>query len=521
MRGRTLLLAAALAAAAAPASAATRALLIGIDAYRSAPTLAGATNDVRDVAAVLARRGVATRTLLDGAATRAAVIAAFRDLVAEGAPGDLLYLHFSGHGISIPDRDGDETDGRDESYLLQGFDEAEHPDEQLVDDDLDALFRIAEAKGQQVLFVADACHSGSPSRAVGAGALPTRLYRPKTDPTRPPPIPAPTRADGEAAGVLAVGATLDDQVVPELMIDGAPRGALSYATARALDGAADLDGDGTVSAGEFELYVRQTVRNLAASKQTPQFAFSDATRRIVAVAKDGSRKPMEAAAAPAAAPAALPPIAVHVLPGAETAAVTAMLAGEGGVTLVDAPERAALLLDPDAGMALNAVRDVVASGARPLRDFPLVVEAARALDGIARLALEGPLAVEFSPDDRVQPQGTEIVFRVRDPALPYLTVFDLTATGSVHMLWPLGPADADPWPTDRSFRLAGAVTPPFGADTLVVVATAEKPETLRAALAGAGAGVRPATVFAALTRDVAGRPHRIGIQAFFTAEKRS
>lgn len=503
----------------APAGAAVRALVVGVDRYAAVPPLKGAVNDARDVAAVLARDGVETTVLTDAAATRAAVVDAFERLVREGAPGDLIYFHFSGHGISLPDDNGDEADGRDESYLLQDFDEVANPGEQLVDDDLDALFRTAAAAGREVLFVADACHSGSPARAVAPGALPTRLYRPKVEPTRPKPVEGPAVTAGERAGILVAGATLDGETIPEILIDGKPRGALSYAAARALEGRADLDGDGTVSAREFELYVRQAVRTLAASKQTPQFEMGDGTRRILAVGPNREETALAVTAAPVTVPP-LPRAFVHVVPGPRAAAVAAAVADPAGVTLVDSPEQAALVLDPATGTALNPVRDVVATAADPAEDFPRIVEAARVLDALGRLALDDPLTLSFAPDDRVQPAGTEIAFRVDGPALPYLTVFDLTATGSVHLLWPTSGADRDPWPGDERFEIRAAVTPPFGADTVVVVATATPPDTLRAALAGAAAGVGPATVYAGLVHDLAGRPHRIGLQAFFTAETR-
>ncbi len=163
------------------------------------------------------------------------------------------------------------------------------------------------------------------------------------------------------------------------------------------------------------------------------------------------------------------------------------------------------------------MRDVVASGLDPARDFARVVETQRVLDALGKLALGGTLALSLTPDDGIQPEGRAIGFEVSGLRQPYLTVFDLTATGSVHMLWPTSEADADPWPVERVFRLDAAVTPPFGADTLVIVATAEKPETLRAALAGAGAGVQPATVLQGLRRDLAGKAYQIGLQALFTA----
>lgn len=40
--------------------------------------------------------------------------AAIKVLVASGKKGDVLLLHYSGHGANVPDANGDEADRRDE-----------------------------------------------------------------------------------------------------------------------------------------------------------------------------------------------------------------------------------------------------------------------------------------------------------------------------------------------------------------------------------------------------------------------
>src|SRR5688572_21212041 len=108
---------AALALLAAPAAAQEggqrRALLIGIDEYRSAtlPPLRGAVNDTETVAHVLVTRfGFApadVRTLTNAEATRSAVLAALAKLVQDAGPADSVWLHYSGHGAQVADQSGD------------------------------------------------------------------------------------------------------------------------------------------------------------------------------------------------------------------------------------------------------------------------------------------------------------------------------------------------------------------------------------------------------------------------------
>lgn len=491
---------------AAPADAAVTAVLVGIDAYDGPPVLTGAVNDVRDLAAVLRSAGARVIVLENEAASRAAFISAVTKAAAAAGPEDLVYVHFSGHGISVPDVDRDEADGRDEAYLMAAFDETDGPGEMLLDDDLDRLFG---ALGRDVLFVADACHSGSPARAVSGPALPTRLYRPRTDPVRPPPPDVDAAVEG--GRVFALGATTDDRSIPEMLIEGRPRGALSYATARAIEGAGDLDGDGRLAMRELEVYVRQAVRTLAASKQTPQFGGPSEDRVVIDMARAGADKP---AAAPLAED--LPVVSVHVLAGKGEGAVVDALERLAGVRLVATPAEASLLVDPAAGLMMNVVRDVILAGAGPGSLVP-AIEAQRVLGALEQAALVGSPTIRLEPGDAVLGDGTRIAFTVDGLRHPHLTVFDLAADGTVHFLWPLSSRDRDPWPAGETFRLDAEVSPPFGADTLVVVATDRPPEALRAALAAVDGRRRPLLLHEAMAATRRTMRTDVGLQAFFTA----
>ena len=166
-------LACALFAAAWPAElpAAKRALLIGINDYLYGPDhwdLRGCVNDVE-----MTRRTLQTRlgfpsenikVLLNEEATAKNIVGAIEDwLIAGSAPEDVVYLHFSGHGSRISDRDGDEEDGWDE--LLCPADLV--PNDRttmLIDDQLRQLLDRIPARN--VTVVLDACHSGTGTRDV-------------------------------------------------------------------------------------------------------------------------------------------------------------------------------------------------------------------------------------------------------------------------------------------------------------------------------------------------------------------
>ena len=98
---------------------ARRAVLIGINKYRvPGADLRGCVNDVRNLQGVLTTYyGFAAKdivTLTDYAATKTAMEKAIAKLISGAKKGDVLLLHYSGHGSNVPDDDGDEADKRDE-----------------------------------------------------------------------------------------------------------------------------------------------------------------------------------------------------------------------------------------------------------------------------------------------------------------------------------------------------------------------------------------------------------------------
>lgn len=144
---------------------AKEALCIGINNYPGTHMdLKGCVNDANDWAAVLKARGFATTFLLDADATKAAMVAAFKKIIAGAVQGDTLAITFSGHGTYQPDDGNDEVDGLDEAlcpYDLQTRGAA------LTDDEIRVLF-AAMKPGVRLVLIADSCHSGTVTRAAPA-----------------------------------------------------------------------------------------------------------------------------------------------------------------------------------------------------------------------------------------------------------------------------------------------------------------------------------------------------------------
>lgn len=145
---------------------ARRALLIGVNRYRvPGADLRGCVNDVKNLRRALTELcGFTARdvtTLLDAQATKKNIQGAVQTLLRGARKGDVLLLHFSGHGSNVPDRDGDEADQRDEILCPYDLD-WKAP---LTDDWLRRTFDRLPA-GVALTVIMDCCHSGSITRAV-------------------------------------------------------------------------------------------------------------------------------------------------------------------------------------------------------------------------------------------------------------------------------------------------------------------------------------------------------------------
>ena len=154
-----------------------RALVIGIGNYPEASGWAKINGDkdlpiVRDM---LLANGFQSKDIVElknESATADAIRKALDALVSKAAKGDVIYIHFSGHGQQITDIHGDEEDGFDEAWIpidaqfsyAKGKYEGEN---HIIDDQLNQwLSQLRSKVGAtgKITVVADACHSGGGSR---------------------------------------------------------------------------------------------------------------------------------------------------------------------------------------------------------------------------------------------------------------------------------------------------------------------------------------------------------------------
>lgn len=474
-------------------------LVVGIDDYAFVPDLHGAVNDAEDIADALATLGAEVTLLTDADATRAAILGSWEAIIRSARPGDRLVVSYAGHGSNEPEhRPGSEADGRDENFLLAGF--APHgtaASERILDDEIADL--LARSADLEVIFIADACHSGTVTRDLN----PTLGYRYVT-PARmetgslPPPPPPPSGdADGKDSVELFLAAVSETEKVPEVLIDGTPRGALSYAFAAGLRGAADLDGDRILTKGEIEAHVRRTVRQVSDGAQMPQ-------------SEPAGRENAPLVALPSVAP--IPQVAVSLTERgfAELPPVSVSPHGAWvGVTGVRATGQAQLRRE--GATIYSSVGDRLAHAAGP-RTLQAVADKHRLVAALNRIAASG-VAIGFNSGDRVYRDGETLVVYVEDRSARNLTLLNLAADGTISILYPLrdmgDPASSDP--SERVVLPVGVMAP-FGADHVIAIETDGPATALRKGLALLEGGRDMAALWDLLRRSGG----RVDLFPFFT-----
>ena len=109
--------------------------------------------------------------LVNRQATKVGIIGAFKRMVASCRQGDMVYIHYSGHGQQMTDVHNDERDRLDECWIpydaCRKVSATYHGEKHLTDDELNVYLNAIRnkigAKGK-LLVVIDACHSGDGTR---------------------------------------------------------------------------------------------------------------------------------------------------------------------------------------------------------------------------------------------------------------------------------------------------------------------------------------------------------------------
>jgi peptidoglycan/xylan/chitin deacetylase (PgdA/CDA1 family)/TolA-binding protein len=229
------------------------AAIIGIDDYTNWQKLRYATHDAQGMKDLLLQKYNFKPdhifTLLDGQATRQNILSLLGDKLANPdlvQHDDRVLIFFAGHGATRK-----LASGRDLGYIIP-------VDADLFNFEGSAISMtnfqdISEAiPAKHVLFLMDSCYSGLALTRSGGLVLATQNYLNEM-------------ARREARQMFTAGGA-DQQVA-----DNGPNGhsVFTWTLLQGLDGRADLNGDGVISATELAAYVAPAVSAL--SHQTPAF----------------------------------------------------------------------------------------------------------------------------------------------------------------------------------------------------------------------------------------------------------
>jgi peptidoglycan/xylan/chitin deacetylase (PgdA/CDA1 family)/TolA-binding protein len=228
------------------------AAIIGIDDYVNWQKLQYASHDAQGVKDLLIQnynfKPDHVFMLLDGQATRQNILSLLGDKFGDPTMvqhEDRVFVFFAGHGATRQ-----LASGRELGYIIP-------VDADLTDFEGTAISMtnfqdISEAiPAKHVLFVMDSCYSGL-ALTRGGGSLPSQNYLNEI-------------SRREARQMFTAGGA-DQQVA-----DNGPNGhsVFTWTLLQGLDGRADLNGDGVITASELAAYVAPAVSAL--SHQTPEF----------------------------------------------------------------------------------------------------------------------------------------------------------------------------------------------------------------------------------------------------------
>jgi len=191
-----------------------RALLFAINNYPGTQNdLNGCINDQTDVEKMLNTSfpGFTISKFKDSQVTTKCFKDQIRQAIAVLRPGDILLVHYSGHGTYTYDKSGDEADGYDEAvYLFDGM---------VIDDDIgNALENIPD--GAIVVLLFDSCFSGTVTR----NPVKNRFV----DPGLPPRPHKRVRFNKDAMNYIVFSGCGEHQTSADAYINGRYNGAFTF-----------------------------------------------------------------------------------------------------------------------------------------------------------------------------------------------------------------------------------------------------------------------------------------------------
>lgn len=139
----------------------THVIIVALD-YEGTGHELTCTQDGDNMKQLLSQCGVDDITsLYNNDGNKDQVTQAIQDVGSRCGPGDYFIFYYSGHGATVPDKDGDEADGKDECLCLVTTDGRIDWDFFMTDDEFCDLVTSSVSPEAKVLVLCDCCHSGT------------------------------------------------------------------------------------------------------------------------------------------------------------------------------------------------------------------------------------------------------------------------------------------------------------------------------------------------------------------------
>lgn len=194
------------------------ALLIGCDYEDTGNELRGCSKDVQEMDKFLSDKGFNNTILCDDDDRRLSgvkdiptgvnIAEEMKNLAAEA--GDKVFVHYSGHGTYVRDKNNDEDDMRDEAIVATD-------NVLIVDDQINAGFLSKLPETTKCMMLMDCCHSGTICDLK-------HRYVPGTNPPVVESLLDTTRAE-----IICISGCMDTQTSADAYIDSSYRGAMTTA----------------------------------------------------------------------------------------------------------------------------------------------------------------------------------------------------------------------------------------------------------------------------------------------------
>jgi hypothetical protein len=341
--------------------------------------------------------------------------------------------------------------------------------------------------------------------------------------------------------LVFIAGSQEDETVPEIVDPRTrlPRGALSIAVARALEGAAATDG--VITTRGLSAFVRRHVRLVAQGVQNadiiwPTLVTEGGVNRDAPLFVLPGRPPLDATRPGIEVAAPIRPVRLRIH-GRSAADAQRLVGTLRNAELAGSGDAETLAWHADRGLVLNDQGHRIAENIAE-RDLQGVVDCRAALDRLIQMAANG-LDVQVLIDGRDTP-ASDATHKPRDKLAvkvsglaggDYLAVLNFAGNGLVEMLEPTPYHASDPHRADFKRPNFATGTPvfaserslpdvhvgePFGADHIIAIAGARPLTRLLPALVAAHRQPEIPAVMAALASEREAQPLKIGLRGIYT-----